>query len=212
MAETPKVTETKSRDRARTRDMILAAAKHVLASDGFQGFGVNAIARQAGCDKQLIYRYFGGLDGLAEAIGEDLAGWIGETAVPAAKPRTYGQWAAQMLDAYLTALIGSPLVQKISAWELAEPSPVARKLAAARSAAMVRWLAAQRGDIALPATIDAFAVNAIFVAAAQHLVLASSASGGFSGISLAQDSDWIRVRATLAAMIARVYPDEEPRP
>jgi AcrR family transcriptional regulator len=200
--------EIKTRNRVKTHDVILVAAKDVLASDGFQGFGVNAIARKAGCDKQLIYRYFGGLDGLAAAIGEDLADWIGEASLPAAKPQTYGQWVERMLGGYLTALVNNPLVQKISAWELADPSPLAKKLAAARSAAMARWVAAQRGDLSLPSDIDAFAVNAIFIAAAQHLVLASSSAGGFSGVPLANEGDWIRIRETLAAMIARVYPDD----
>ncbi len=197
--------EIKTRNRVKTHDVILVAAKDVLASDGFQGFGVNAIARKAGCDKQLIYRYFGGLDGLAAAIGEDLADWIGDASSPAAQPQTYGQWVERMLDAYMTALIDNPLVQKISAWELSDPSPLAKKLAAARSAAMMRWIAARRGDLAPPSNIDAFAVNAIFIAAAQHLVLASSAAGGFSGIPLVKEGDWNRIRETLAMMISRVY-------
>ena len=63
----------RSRDRAATEEMLVKAAREVLASDGFQGLGINAVARQAGCDKQLIYRYFGGLDGLVDAIGTEIA-------------------------------------------------------------------------------------------------------------------------------------------
>lgn len=37
---------------------------HIVENDGFTKIGVNRIANQAGCDKVLIYRYFGGLDGL----------------------------------------------------------------------------------------------------------------------------------------------------
>jgi AcrR family transcriptional regulator len=33
----------------------------VLARDGFGAIGINAVAREAGVDKVLIYRYFGGL-------------------------------------------------------------------------------------------------------------------------------------------------------
>jgi hypothetical protein len=51
----------RSRDRAATEERILAAVGQVLARDGFGAIGVNAIAREAGVDKVLIYRYFGGL-------------------------------------------------------------------------------------------------------------------------------------------------------
>jgi AcrR family transcriptional regulator len=76
--------DRQTRNRARTEAAILAAAEMLLAERGFTAFGVNAIARAAGCDKQLIYRYFGGLDGLAEAIGRKLAGRGQQTSPPPA--------------------------------------------------------------------------------------------------------------------------------
>ncbi|MDZ7592579.1 MAG: helix-turn-helix domain-containing protein [Rubrivivax sp.] len=42
----------------------------VLARDGFGAVGVNAIARQAGVDKVLTYRHFGGLPERLRAWGE----------------------------------------------------------------------------------------------------------------------------------------------
>jgi AcrR family transcriptional regulator len=53
--------QPRPRDRAATEERILTAVGEVLARDGFAAIGVNAIARQAGVDKVLIYRYFGGL-------------------------------------------------------------------------------------------------------------------------------------------------------
>ena len=67
--------ETPARDRSATSARILKAATELLAEGGFQNFGVNAVARRAGCDKQLIYRYYGGMDGLVDAIGGELARW-----------------------------------------------------------------------------------------------------------------------------------------
>ena len=79
--------QRQTRDRARTEAAILSAAERQLADGGFTAFGVNAIARAAGCDKQLIYRYFGGLDGLADAIGRQLAE-RGRDAAPPPATRT----------------------------------------------------------------------------------------------------------------------------
>ncbi len=206
MDESKEPVEGKQRDRAKTHDAILAAAKDVLASDGFQGFGVNSVARKAGCDKQLIYRYFGGLEGLVEAIGSDLANWISDAAMaPAIKPSTYSQWVETLLSGYMSALRQNTLVQKISAWEVADNSPLVRQLSKARSIALGRWIAGQRGELAPPEGIDAAATNAILIAAAQHLILASSTLGGFSGLALATDADWARAETALATIIRKVY-------
>lgn len=206
MDERTEPAEGKQRDRARTHDAILSAAKDVLAADGFQGFGINSVARKAGCDKQLIYRYFGGLEGLVEAIGTDLATWISDTATaPAVKPATYSQWVETLLAGYMSALRQNALVQKISAWEIADASPLVRQLSKARSTALGRWIAGQRGELQPPFGIDAAATNAILIAAAQHLILASSTLGGFSGLALATEADWERMETALATIIRRVY-------
>lgn len=202
MAEDPK-----GRDRARTQAAIVAAARDVLAEAGFQGFGVNAVARAAGCDKQLIYRYFGGLEGLVDAIGADLATWLEDSlAAPAqAPPATYGELSERLILGFLEALRANVLVQKIAAWEIADPSPLVARLTAARGAAMIRWMAGVRGELTPPPGLDAPALNLFLIAAVQQLVLSSSAVGAFSGVPLRTDADWARVRAAALHIIRAVY-------
>ena len=52
------------KDRELTQQKILQAVDNIIANDGFERLGVNAIAQKAGVSKMLIYRYFGGLDDL----------------------------------------------------------------------------------------------------------------------------------------------------
>ncbi|MFA5297760.1 MAG: TetR/AcrR family transcriptional regulator [Lutibacter sp.] len=52
------------RDRLATEKKIYHAFLSILKEKGPQGVGINAIAKEAGVSKGLIYRYFGGLDGL----------------------------------------------------------------------------------------------------------------------------------------------------
>lgn len=54
------------RNRAKTTQRIVEALEEVIAERGLEGVGVNRIAEKAGVSKVLIYRYFGGLDGLME--------------------------------------------------------------------------------------------------------------------------------------------------
>lgn len=54
------------RNRAKTTQRIIDALEEVISERGLEGIGVNRIAEKAGVSKVLIYRYFGGLDGLLE--------------------------------------------------------------------------------------------------------------------------------------------------
>lgn len=51
-----------------TPERILDAAAAEFAEHGFAGSRVDRIARQAGCNKQLLYHYFGSKEGLRHAV------------------------------------------------------------------------------------------------------------------------------------------------
>lgn len=197
----------KSRDRARTEEAIIAAARFVLADAGFQGFGINAIARQAGCDKQLIYRYYGGLDGLAEAIGNDVASGLGRQltdqmrGVPAS---SYADLIERLVLGFIDVLRADPLLQRVVAWEISDPTPMVLRFAAARTFVLQRWVERERGTLVPPEGVDVAALNAILVAAAQQLVLQASATGGFAGIAL-DDAGWARIRASVQQTVRAAY-------
>jgi len=64
-----------TRDKIRTRKRILDSVGQVLMQSGMEKVGINAIARKAGIDKVLIYRYFGSLDQLLHAYSGDIDLW-----------------------------------------------------------------------------------------------------------------------------------------
>lgn len=194
----------RGRNRSATAGVILESAKAQLAEFGFAEFGVNAIARRAQCDKQLVYRYFGGLDGLVDAIAADLADWVGtHLAGPGELPpaQSYAQRLEQVLLRYLTALRADPLMRRIIAWEVSDDAPMLRRLAAARTRAIGIWVAKMRGDLVPPPGLDAPALNAVLIAAVQHLVLSAAATGQFLSTPLQSDEDWQRIAAMLSRMI-----------
>lgn len=204
--------QDRTRDRARTEEAILAAARDLLAEKGFSGWGVNAIARAAGCDKQLIYRYYGGLDGLAEALGTEIARET-ETAlaaVPIPEITSYGGLVAALIDAQVDVLSSNRVMQRIIAWELSEPNDLTRAFAAARSRALMAWFAGIKGDFAPPAGVDAPAINALLIAAVQQMVMSSASIGEFAGMPLAEPADWARLRATVRYLAEAAYGGGEP--
>ena len=67
------MTEQKTRNVKKTKALILDAAAVLLSEEGFSALKVNNLALRAGLGKPLIYRYFGGLDGVLRALVEDRA-------------------------------------------------------------------------------------------------------------------------------------------
>src|ERR1700683_223442 len=82
-----------ARDSRATRERILDALGTMVMRDGLASIGVNALAREVGCDKVLIYRYFGDLDGVFSGFAargdfwwsvEELTGGIDPSRMPLA--------------------------------------------------------------------------------------------------------------------------------
>jgi AcrR family transcriptional regulator len=206
--------DDRTRDRARTEEAILAAARNVLVEKGFGGWGVNAIARAAGCDKQLIYRYYGGLDGLAEALGTEIARETERAlaAVPIPELTSYAELVASLINAQVAVLSSHPVMQRIIAWELSEPNELTRAFAAARSRALMAWFSGIKGDFTPPTGVDAPAINAVMIAAVQQMVISSAATGGFAGMPLETPTDWGRLRSTIRYLVLAAYGADQPGP
>lgn len=201
-------TPVASRDSEATRTRILDAAARVLAEGGPAAFGVNAIAREAGCDKVLVYRYFGGLEALAEALGGRLDMWLDPAAPPPEALGRYGASMAHLLHTYLASLRGNALVRRILAWELIASDATVKALGAAKSAAVRRWFGGVRATAGTPpAGTDAPAVNAILLAAAHHLALRADTAGEFAGLDLTSAATWERIERTMGRMLNDAYPE-----
>lgn len=196
------------RNRLSTERKILESAKSLLAEHGFQAFGINAVARRAGCDKQLIYRYYGGLDGLVEAIGVDLGSWVKDR-IPddtgGMFMLTYGDLMERLSLMFIEALRDDPLMRRIVAWEVSEQTEQVKKLSDARARALSAWIDRMRGSLAPPKGVDAVAVNAIIFAAIQHLVLSAAIGGQCAGLPLKTEKDWDKAASGIKRIVRAVY-------
>lgn len=187
-----RMTETRKRDRDATAQRIMNSAKALLEEEGPGALGINAVARRAGVDKQLVYRYFGGLDGLTARLGEEAAFWRGAATVDPAD--SYGAGVAALMRAYLAELRANPSARNTLAHALADSGDAARALSAAREKAVGRWLAGLKGRTgAPPAGVDAPALNALLLAALDHLALNEAASRRYAGLDLGREETWARL-------------------
>jgi AcrR family transcriptional regulator len=83
-----------------TRSRILSAARELLmTSDGFSGFSIDAVARQADVARMTVYHQFGSKIGLLEALCDSLAVYGGMEQLAAAFHRSE---PLETLDEYIT--------------------------------------------------------------------------------------------------------------
>jgi len=191
------------RNRAETEAAILDAARRVIARDGFTGLGVNALAAEAGYDKKLITRYFGGIDGVVEALGGETGFWVGTPPPPASPDAGYADRMAALLRDYAETLESAPLLRRVLVAELTSPSTALTRMEQARSQAMGRWMAAARGDLTPPEGVDAPAVNAVILAALHYLSLRRDTLPSFAGVDLSSESGRARINRALERLLRR---------
>ena len=125
--------EAKPRDREATRARLIGAVGTLLAREGFKGLGVNAVAREAGVDKVLIYRYFGGLQQLIVAFGREGDFWpsIRELAgddIEAYSRLPVTDQLSRLSSNFMQAIRKRPLTQEILAWEMIERNELTAEL------------------------------------------------------------------------------------
>lgn len=185
------------RDRDRTRTRILRALGATLARSGFRGVGVNAIAREAGVDKVLIYRYFGGLPELLKAFAEESGFWPQTTELSAGAAGSGVEGAAAVLVEFGRALRRRPLTQEIMRWELLEPNDLTGALARHRDAqgeALISSFPAPEG-------LDVRAIASLLSAGQTYLALRAKTADVYNGLNLKSPEDWERIERAVAFLV-----------
>jgi AcrR family transcriptional regulator len=207
MSTRPKKAITiRTRDAEATRARILAAVGSLLVREGFGALGVNAVAREAGVDKVLIYRYFGGMDELLSAWGRDSDFWPSVEEILGPEPeRVPARLAAGMLKRHLQALRARPHTLEVLAWEARGDHPLTRILAAIREERSEALLASLPKHFRAPG-VDIGAISALLGAGLQYLLLRSRSVEVYNGVPIGSPAGWQRLEAALDDLCQRLLP------
>jgi AcrR family transcriptional regulator len=192
------------RDRGATEERILTAVGQVLARDGFVALGVNAVAREAGVDKVLIYRYFGGLPELLRQWGASGRFWptmaeLQGSDAAALQALPLAERYALFFDRFIEALRARPLTLEILAAEIVERNELTAILETERE----QWGAqveALLGGADLDRLPHLRGVTLLLVAGVMYLLLRARRIRIFGGIDLRSDAGWSALKASVAGM------------
>jgi len=203
-----------ARDKEETKARILAAVGKLLAESGFQQLGVNAIAREAGVDKVLIYRYFENLPSLLQTFGREGNYWMTVEALTGGTSPTdadtLADWMTLLLVRFMHDLQGRPITQEILRWELLEGNELTAELATIRDRMATESLEFLNEKSPFPPGKDIPAISAVLIAGIVYLTLRSKSSKTFLGIDFSSTRGWQRIEAAIASLVQATIQDIEP--
>jgi AcrR family transcriptional regulator len=197
------------RDRQSTEELIVRAFEAVLLREGVEGLGVNAVAQEAGVNKVLIYRYFGGLPGLARHWVSDSTFWPTALELIGNDPEEFAKLeivdrVCTVLSNYVDAIRARPQTVEMLAAELMAPSEITR----AFSDALIRpgkgvadYIKLEDADRDMGDDIWnlVYVVNGL----AAYLAIRERNNPTYLGMDLNDDDSWAYLRDTVTDIAQR---------
>jgi AcrR family transcriptional regulator len=189
------------------RIRILDAIGRMIVRDGLAAVGVNALAREAGCDKVLLYRYFGDLEGVYRAFAsrsdfwwtvEELTEGIDPTRMPTVEALKL------ILRRMATAIRARPVTLAVLAAEPVERTPLVIALETVRekrSLDLVQWFGEH---FAMPEGVDLVAIAMILTVGLYYLAVRARKIRVMSGVAVKSDKDWERIFTAVDVIVDRV--------
>lgn len=195
------------RGRDATKLRLVSAVGTLIAREGFNALGVNAVANEAGVDKVLIYRYFGGMDELLGAFGRSVDFWpsiseiIGEDPTKLMELPLAQRWSLG-LSRYAEALRRRPVTKEILAWELIEENDLIQILRTFRAEWFEELLTHFPGD---REATDADLIGTILlvVGSIHYFVVLGRLHSEFSGIQISAEEGWDHVNRLIDSVLER---------
>lgn len=199
----------RQRNREETEQKLIQAVAEVLADKGFGKIGVNAVARQAGVDKVLIYRYFDDLNGLMRAYASSSDFWpsaselLGQgEALEKLKAMPFSAGFAEVFKRYAAAIRSRPLTLEILSWETIERNALTIAMEEVRESMGLELMEfLSQND---PPQADWQAIANIFSGAIHYLAIRSRKITTFTGMDISEDEGWNRLVASIEFLVSNI--------
>jgi AcrR family transcriptional regulator len=170
------------KDKEQTKRRLIAAVGEILKSDGYHSLGVNRVARQAGVNKKLIYRYFGSLNYLIETYIIENDYWMVFTnrMQDMIKQESFSdmqEMIAGILQNQFKFFLSEPEMQRLILWELSSKEPLLKSIHQARESTGQQLLEMTDGHFK-GGNVNFRAVAALLVGGIYYTILHIQNNGG----------------------------------
>ena len=199
--------------KALTKDKLIRAVGKLLAEEGFKGLGVNKVAKAAGVDKVLVYRYFGGLPQLIKEYSETVDFWPTVDELMGPDPNRVRQMPpdrqiAEFFKAFVSALRKRPATQDILAWELLERNELTMQLEDVRIRTILEYFEYLEE---IPDDDNLTAIVALMGSAVHHLIVRNRINRSYAGIDLESEDGWERINKGIDLLLNGIFTPTLPK-
>lgn len=190
-----------------TKGKLIKAVGKVLGKEGFKGLGVNKIARAAGVDKVLVYRYFGGLPELIGEYSRTVDFWptveelVGSNHARLSRMPPDKQ-IAEFFKSFISALRKRPITQDILAWELLERNDLTKQIEDIRIRTALEYFE-YLNDI--PNDEDLEAIIVLIGGAVNHLIVKSRINNSIGGIDFKSEKGWEKINKAIDLLLTGIF-------
>ena len=197
-----------TRDSDAMRERILDAIGRMIVRDGLASVGINALAREAGCDKVLIYRYFDDLEGVYGDFADRSDFWWSlEDLTEGIDPAKHSATDAikLLLRRSAEAIRARPVTLAVLAAEPVERTPLVVALESVREKRALelgRWMGER---FTLPRQVDVAAITLLLGVALNYLAVRARKIRVMSGVAIKTDKDWERLFAAVDTIVDGVF-------
>jgi AcrR family transcriptional regulator len=194
------------RDKLVTRRKILDAVGRILIHEQGSKVGINSIAKEAGVNKVMIYRYFGSLDKLLIAFAEDQDVWPHIELLLKKKSELSTENPLEIaLAGYLTNFLNElrrdHVSKEISRWALSERNALTKFMEIEREKqgkSLINQLPFNQNE---NPDIDLAAIISLLHAGIMHLVLSARYADYYMGIDLKSARGWKRIKDAITTLV-----------
>lgn len=192
------------RNRRLTEAKLRQAVEELIVEAGFGALSPTAVAKRAGVDKMLIYRYFGDLQGLVRAIAyaddffPTFEHLLGGLSVEMVRAMPVSERTAYVIGRNARTLMERPVVLELMAWELIERNELTAIMEEARETLGLRLMAELFDDVADKGHLRAF--SALHSASVTYLALRRRKIRWYAGLDLKTDDAWTELISAVELM------------
>ena len=197
---------TVERDREATEKRLLDTIGKMIAEEGFEKIGVNAVATQSGVSKILIYRYFGSVEGLMAAYIRQHDFWLN---LPLEFPdrEQLPSFIKNMFQGQIEQLRNNPTLKRLYRWELSCNNDMIAQLREQREKVGI-YLVEKVSELTGRPQKEIAAMASFLTASITYLAMLEDFCPVYNGIPLNEDSGWKQINEGIDILINKIFPHE----
>lgn len=194
------------RDRQATERRLLKTVGEMIAENGFEKIGINAVANCSGVSKVLIYRYFGSVEGLMAAYIRQHDFWI-NFSLELPDRSQLPLFLKTMFRREIEQLRSNPVLKRLYRWELSSENEMIVKIREQRDRTGLKLIEKVSSLTGFPEK-EIAVMASILTASITYLVMLEEFCPVYNGIALDGDSGWEQINEGIETLIDKIFADD----